>query len=119
MNYADENFYQKRHTKTPDGKDHNGNVYYGIQLRSSENYFKNQEAKDNLPLSDKSNFTSEKYQEFLNKNQNIIDFRCCQIAVNSSCCQIAVIFNLLKFYVVLKIKIIALKKAQTLYITKV
>lgn len=59
MNYADENFYQKRHTKTPDGKDHNGNVYYGIQLRSSENYFENQEAKNNLTLSDKNNFTSE------------------------------------------------------------
>ncbi|GLC80988.1 hypothetical protein [Lacrimispora brassicae] len=50
MNYADNNFYIRRHIITSENKNRNGRVYYGIQLSAIEECTNDKNAGDNLLL---------------------------------------------------------------------
>ena len=64
MNYADSNYYEKRHTKTPEGKDRNGRVYYGIQLCLSQSPSECQEPENHSSQSDPDDFIIESIYNF-------------------------------------------------------
>lgn len=64
MNYADKRYYEKRHTKTPEGKDRNGRVYYGIQLRPSEYSAECQKIENDSSQPNQNHFTVESIYNF-------------------------------------------------------
>lgn len=64
MNYADKRYYEKRHTKTPEGKDRNGRVYYGIQLRPSEYSAECQKIENDSSQPNQNHFTVENIYNF-------------------------------------------------------
>ena len=64
MNYADKRYYEKRHTKTPEGKDRNGRVYYGLQLRPSEYSAECQKIENDSSQPNQNHFTVENIYNF-------------------------------------------------------
>lgn len=64
MNYANPKFHKKRHTKTPEGKDRNGRVYYGIQLRPAEDCVKTSKAEVDVSPTDECDLSAESIYNF-------------------------------------------------------
>ncbi|WP_367569477.1 hypothetical protein [Lacrimispora sp.] len=64
MAYADKSFYEPRHTITPEGKNRNGRVYYGIQLRQLDEVSDNKEDTSDLSPSDNNNLLIENIYSF-------------------------------------------------------